>query len=85
MRIIQTDRPEGNPFLVMAQVADMLRQIHGRSEAVPIIKQYREEAMSGDYENLKTVSKRYVPELIEFAHSSEVETITRIKPKGEQL
>ena len=82
MLIVQTDKPEGNPLLIMASVADMLRQIHGRRDAEPIIKRYRDEAMSGDYENLKAVSKRYVPELIEFAHSSEVETITRIRKEN---
>ena len=77
MRIIQTDTHEGNPGIIMAIVVDFLRQIHGRREAEPIIEKYREEATSGDYENLKEVSKRYVPTLIEFAHSSQVETILR--------
>lgn len=84
MRIIQTDKDEGNAGTIMAIVADMLRQIHGRREAQPIIKQYREEAMSGNYENLKAVSKRYVPELIEFAHSSEVTLVFKdnLTPKS---
>ena len=75
MQIIQTDTHEGNAGIIMAIVADLLRQIHGRREAEPIIQQYQEEAMSGNYEHLQEVSKRYVPELIEFAHSSEVETV----------
>ena len=73
MRIIQTDTDEGNADFIMVVVASMLRQIHGRQEAEPIIEQYRKEAKSGNYEHLKAVSKRYVPTLIEFAHSSEVE------------
>ena len=77
MRIIQTDTEAGNAGNIMAIVANLLRQIHGRREAEPIIKKYREEAMAGSYENLKAVSKRYVPTLIEFAHSSEVETRLR--------
>ena len=78
MRIIQIDTEQGNAGNIMAIVANLLRQIHGRREAEPIIAKYREEAMAGNYENLKSISKRYVPELIEFAHSSEVETL--IKP-----
>ena len=77
MRIIQTDTEAGNAGNIMAIVANLLRQIHGRREAEPIIKKYREEALAGSYENLKAVSKRYVPTLIEFAHSSEVETRLR--------
>ena len=77
MRIIQTDTDAGNAGNIMAIVANLLRQIHGHRDAEPIIKKYREEVMAGNYENLKAVSKRYVPTLIEFAHSSEVET--RIK------
>ena len=82
MRIIQTDTEKGNAGNIMAIVANLLRQIHGRRDAQPIIEKYRDEAMSGDYEHLKKVSQRYVPELIEFAHSSEVET--RIKPHNQQ-
>ena len=67
----------------MTIVADMLRQIHGRQEAEPIIEKYREEAMSGNYENLKEVSQKYVPSLIEFAHSSQVETTIRITKSKE--
>ena len=77
MRIIQTDTEQGNAGNIMAVVANLLRQIHGRRDAEPIIKKYREAAMSGNYEHLKKVSKQYVPELIEFAHSSEVETQLR--------
>lgn len=81
MRIIQTDTDEGNAGSIMAIVANLLRQIHGRREAEPIIAKYREEAMSGNYEHLKEISKQYVPELIEFAHSSEVETKLRKSSK----
>ena len=82
MRIIQTDTNEGNADFIMAVVVNLLRQIHGRQEAEPIIAKYRQEAKSGNYEHLKAVSKRYVPTLIEFAHSSEVETrLKRSQPE----
>ena len=77
MRIIQTDTEAGNAANIIAVVANLLRQIHGRRDAEPIIRKYREEAMAGDYENLKAVSEKYVPTLIHFAHSSEVETKLR--------
>lgn len=74
MRIIRTDEPEGNAHSVMGIVSDMLRQIHGRgAEGRQIIEEYCQKAMSGDYENLKQVSMEYVPGLIDFAKSDEVE------------
>ena len=56
MKTIRTDGPEGNAYAIMGIVADMLRQIHGREDATPIIEEYREKAMSSDYENLKKIS-----------------------------
>lgn len=85
MRIIQTDTPEGNAGIIMAKVANMLRQIHGRRNAEPIIRKYRAEAMSGNYQNLQEVSKQYVPDLIQFAHSSEVETTIRIRKDADDI
>ena len=79
MKIIRIDEEEGNAHCVMATVEDMLQQIHGRSDAEPIVIKYRKEAMSGDYENLKEVSKKYVPGLIEFAKSDEVEVTYKIR------
>lgn len=72
MHIIRTDMPEGNAYNIMGVVVDMLRQIHGWRDAQAYIEEYRAKATSGDYENLKEVSKKCVPELIDFAHSSEV-------------
>ena len=74
MRIIRVDEPEGNAHAVMGIVSDMLRQIYGRgAEGRQIIEEYCQKAMSGDYENLKKVSMEYVPGLIDFAKSDEVE------------
>lgn len=86
MKIIRTDEPEGNAHAVMGIVADMLRQIYGRGvEGRQMIEDYCREAMSGDYENLKEVSKRYVPGLIDFARSDEVEiTYKKIEKPDEE-
>ena len=81
MRIIRTDTEEGNSYAIMAIVANMLRQIWG-PDAHEKIEVYRKEATSGGPENLKEVSKRYVPSLIDFAHSSEVEITYTKKGQG---
>jgi len=74
MRIIRVDEPEGNAHAVMGIVSDMLRQIYGRGpEGRQIVEEYCQKAMSGDYENLKKVSMEYVPGLIDFAKSDDVE------------
>ena len=83
MKIIRIDEEEGNAHCVMATVEDMLQQIHGQSDAEPIVIKYRKEAMSGDYENLKEVSKKYVPGLIDFAKSDEVEVTYKIRKSDE--
>lgn len=83
MRFIRVDEPEGNAHAIMATVSDMLRQIHGRAESRPIIENYMSEAMSGDYENLKEVSKKYCPGLIEFVMSDDVEIEYKLKDKSD--
>ena len=73
MKIIRTDGPDGNAHYILGVVSDMLRQIHGRRKSLPIIEKYNKEAKSGDYENLKEVSKKYVPGLIKFISPDEDE------------
>lgn len=85
MRIIRVDEPEGNAHAVMGIVSDMLRQIHGRgAEGRQIIEEYCQKAMSGDYENLKKVSMEYVPGLIDFAKSDEVDITYNIIEKPDE-
>ena len=62
MKIIRIDQPEGNAFAIMGIASNMLKQIHG-NDAQEVIDKYMEEAKSGDYENLKEVTKRYLPDL----------------------
>lgn len=61
--IIKTDMPEGNAWGIMGAVANILQQLHGRKEAEPMIKEYQQQATSGDYENLKKVSLQFVNQL----------------------
>ncbi len=72
MKVIRTYMPEGNAYAIIGIVNDMLRQIHGDKSAEKI-KAYTEQATSGNYENLKQVSMDFVPGLIEFVDSSEVD------------
>ena len=85
MRIIRLDEPEGNAYAIIGIARDMLRQIHGRgTEGEKVCEKYTNEAMAGDYENLKAVTKRYLPDLIDFAHADEVEVTETIVGRGQE-
>ena len=73
MLIIRTDMPEGNANSILGIVSDMLLEIYGDTmECKSKIEEYYKKATSGDYENLKKVSKEFVPGMIEFASSDEI-------------
>ncbi len=55
IKVKLTER-NGNAFVVMGAVTSALKK-GGRED---LVKQYEEEAMSGDYDNLLRVSMEYV-------------------------
>ena len=69
--VIFLDQPEGNAMGIISIVCDWLKQIHGWEEAEPLIKEYRDKAMSGSFEELKQLSIDTVPGLIKFGYSTD--------------
>ena len=81
--LIRTDGPDANAFAIIGKVNNILKQIHGE-EAQPIIKEYMEEALSGSYDELKTLSLKVVNgtdpnPILMFVSSDEVEVTENIK------
>lgn len=54
--LVQLSGNDGNAFNIMAQVNRALRDVATPDE----IKQYQQEAMSGDYDNLLRVTSEWV-------------------------
>lgn len=55
--IVKLIGEDGNAFLIMGKVVKALRRAGFESE---YIQKYRDEAMSGDYDNLLRVTMEYV-------------------------
>jgi hypothetical protein len=54
---VQLTGTDGNAFAIMGKVTRALKKAGYNEE---VIKNYRKEAMSGDYDNLLCVSSEYV-------------------------
>ena len=86
MRIIRLDEPEGNPYAIFGICHNMLRQIWGRGEEGDAkIAEFDKEVEEGEmeegdtrYQHLQKVAKKWLPSLIDFAHSDEIEVTETI-------
>ena len=78
--VIFEDQPEGNSMYIICIVKNMIRQIwkDEPEEAERRVEDFLEKAFSGNYDNLKKVSKEAVLGLLIFGLSKDYE-ITAVK------